>query len=168
MHGTLPPRRGVNHTSAWVGLPNGLGEAPLCGAYSHAYMVIIILGGEFDIATAPGLSRRLEPLAKTGRPHACSPTAARPQREPRCGRLVHGFAGRRDSCGGAVTFSVSRAAMADAWVPVLIVRVAVRPRRGRRSLAGCTPRGGFSGAAEGARAIVGFCFEVFEPGEYDG
>jgi hypothetical protein len=96
MHGTLPPGRGVNYTSDCVGLPNGLGKAP-------------------------GLSRRLEPLAETGGRHACSAT-----------------------------------------------RVAVRPRRGRRSLAGSTPGGDFSDAAEGARTIGGFCFEVFEPGEHDG
>jgi hypothetical protein len=88
------------------------GEAPISGAYSHAYMVIIVRGGEFDIATAPGLSPPLEPLAETG-------------------------------------------------------GVAVRPRRGRRSLAGSTPRGDFSDATGGARTIVGLCFEVFESGEHD-
>ncbi len=97
MYGTLPQGRGVSQTSAWVGLPGGLGEALIWGAHSHAYT-----------------------------------------------------------------------AMADSWVPALIVRVAARPRRGSRSLAGCTPRRDFSDAAGAARTIVGFCFEVFEPGEHDG
>jgi hypothetical protein len=50
-------------------------------------MAIIILGGEFDIATAPGLSRKLESLAETAGRHACGATATFAQREHAAGSL---------------------------------------------------------------------------------
>ena len=109
MYGTLPPGRGADYPSAWVDLPGGLGEALIVGAHPHAHMVIMIPGGEFDIATAPGLSGRLEPLAETGDMPAVLPLPSR-----------------------------------------------------------STPRRDFSKAAGCARAFVGFCFEVFEPGKHDG
>lgn len=55
-------------------LPEGCGTQPggtrsvlTWGIQSHGPLIFIILGGELDIATAPGLARRLAPLADTGR-----------------------------------------------------------------------------------------------------
>jgi hypothetical protein len=64
MHMTSPPQ--TDHPLTCGGLPSGTGDALTLGICSHGRLVIIILGGELDIATAPGLARRLEPLPETG------------------------------------------------------------------------------------------------------
>jgi hypothetical protein len=56
----------TDHPLTCGGLPSGTGDALTLGICSHGRLVIIILGGELDIATAPGLARRPEPLAETG------------------------------------------------------------------------------------------------------
>lgn len=67
MCGTLlPPTRGADHRAAG-GAPLGAPGSPLTwGIHSHGRLVIIVLGGELDIATAPGLAGQLEPLAERG------------------------------------------------------------------------------------------------------
>ena len=57
----MPQTRGPDH-------PVLFGEQPVltCGIHSQGRLVFIILGGELDIATAPGLALRLAPIAETG------------------------------------------------------------------------------------------------------
>jgi anti-anti-sigma factor len=62
MCGTLlPPTRGADHRAAG----GGAGSPLTWGIQSHGRLVIIVLGGELDIATAPGLAGQREPLAET-------------------------------------------------------------------------------------------------------
>jgi STAS domain len=63
---SLPLMRGPDHTLTCGGLPSGTADALTLGICSHGQLVIIVLGGELDIATAPGLARRLGPLAEIG------------------------------------------------------------------------------------------------------
>lgn len=63
---SLPRMRGPDHPLTCGGLPGGTGDVLTLGVCSHGRLVIIVLGGELDIATAPGLARLLEPLAETG------------------------------------------------------------------------------------------------------
>lgn len=63
---SLPLMRGPDHPLTCGELPSGTGDALTLGICSHGQLVIIVLRGELDIATALGLARRLEPLAETG------------------------------------------------------------------------------------------------------
>lgn len=62
----LPRTRGPDHHVASGGQPSETPNMLTCGIRSHGQLVFIILGGELDIATAPGLARRLAPLAEAG------------------------------------------------------------------------------------------------------
>jgi anti-sigma B factor antagonist len=62
----LPRTRGPDHPVASGDQPSGMPNVLTCGIRSYGQLVFIILGGELDIATAPGLARRLTPLAKAG------------------------------------------------------------------------------------------------------
>ena len=57
----LPPTRGADHRAAG-GAPPGAPGSPLTwGIHSHGRLVIFVLGGELDIATARGRAGQLEP-----------------------------------------------------------------------------------------------------------
>jgi anti-anti-sigma factor len=62
----LPETRGPDDAAACGAQPGGTRSVLTCGLHSHGLLVFIILGGELDIATAPGLARRLAPLADAG------------------------------------------------------------------------------------------------------
>jgi anti-sigma B factor antagonist len=62
----VPQTRGPDHPVARAGQPSGTRDVLTCSIYSHGQLSFIVLGGELDIATAPGLVRRLVPVAETG------------------------------------------------------------------------------------------------------
>jgi anti-anti-sigma factor len=62
----VPQTRGPDDPVVCGAQPGGTRSVLTWDIHSHGPLVFIILGGELDIATAPGLARRLAPLADTG------------------------------------------------------------------------------------------------------
>lgn len=62
----VPQTRGPDHPVVRCGQPSGTRNVLSCGIHSQGQMIFIMLGGELDIATAPGLARRLAPFAESG------------------------------------------------------------------------------------------------------
>jgi anti-anti-sigma regulatory factor len=60
--GAADARPGPSCGVRWAAQPNAL----TWDIHAHGRLVSSILGGEFEIATEPGLARRLAPLAETG------------------------------------------------------------------------------------------------------
>jgi hypothetical protein len=72
----LPPTRGADHRAA-----GGAPGSPLTwGIHSHGRLVIFVLGGELDIATAPGLAGQLDPAGHE-RTRTATPGASGENRE---------------------------------------------------------------------------------------
>ncbi len=63
----LPQARGPDHDGAQCEQASSAGSALTWGIHSHGQTAFVILSGELDIATAPGLAQRLAPLADTGK-----------------------------------------------------------------------------------------------------
>jgi hypothetical protein len=61
---SVPRTRGPDHLVACGEQPGGTRKVLTWGIHSDGQLVCIILGGEFDIATAPGLDRQLSPLVE--------------------------------------------------------------------------------------------------------
>lgn len=62
----LPQTRGPDDPLARQAQASGTRNLLTWDIRSRGQLVFIILGGELDVATAPGLARRLAPLAETG------------------------------------------------------------------------------------------------------
>jgi anti-anti-sigma factor len=62
----LSQTRGPDRAGARGEQTSGPRNVLTSGIHSHGQMVFIILGGELDLATAPGLAGRLAPLAESG------------------------------------------------------------------------------------------------------
>lgn len=66
---SLPGRRGAGHPAGCGGLADNNGDELACSVGSAGRVAVIVLDGELDTATAtaPGLTERLAPLARTGK-----------------------------------------------------------------------------------------------------
>jgi anti-sigma B factor antagonist len=62
----VPQTCGPDHLAGCGEQHGGTRNVLTCGIHSDGQLVFIILAGELDIATAPGLDRQLSPLAETG------------------------------------------------------------------------------------------------------
>jgi anti-sigma B factor antagonist len=51
----------------WTAVTSGPADPLAWGIYSDGHLVVAALDGELDLATAPGLAGRLDPLAAAGR-----------------------------------------------------------------------------------------------------
>jgi hypothetical protein len=97
----LPQIRGPDDPVVRGGEPGGTRNGLTWDIHSHGQLVFVILGGELDIATAPGLPGGWRRSHSGGRP-GCSPrgtTAARPGPDPPDGYCRTGVTDQRQRNG---------------------------------------------------------------------